>query len=324
MPVPGPDPALIDRFRRDLGLLVGEPKGSFALAVSGGSDSLALLLLSASALPDQVAAATVDHGLRPESAGEAALVRRICGELGVPHRTLTVTVEREGHGVQAAARKARYAALGGWMMAENMTTLLTAHHADDQAETLLMRLNRGSGMGGLAGVRATGPLPGGDAQRLCRPLLSWRRETLAGIVRSSGLEPVEDPSNVDPAYDRARYRAALRHADWLDPAALARSAAWLGEGEEAIAWAAARLAGERLQESGGGITLRSTDLPSELARRLVLICLTRLEPEAAPRGEALAAFVAMLRGGGVATLGGVKGVGEGETWRFERAPPRRP
>jgi tRNA(Ile)-lysidine synthase len=235
-----PPPELVERFRRGLQALAGDPP-ALAVAVSGGPDSLALLLLAHAALPG-VHAATVDHGLRPESAAEAEEVARLCGRLGVPHRILTVRVERAGDGVQAAARDARYAALAGWMEAEGLELLATAHHADDQAETLLMRLNRGSGVAGLAGVRAEGAVPGsGGRLRLCRPLLGWRRGELQDIVEAAGLQAARDPSNEDEAYDRARLRRQLGEASWLDRAALARSAALLAEAEAALEWTAGPL-----------------------------------------------------------------------------------
>src|SRR5215204_5119211 len=110
---------LVERFRRDLETLAGSGP-ALAVAVSGGPDSLALLLLASAAFPGRVSAATVDHGLRPESADEAEAVAAICGRLGVPHRILTVAVVRAGEGLQAAARDARYSALARWMEAEGL------------------------------------------------------------------------------------------------------------------------------------------------------------------------------------------------------------
>ncbi|HET9639350.1 MAG TPA: tRNA lysidine(34) synthetase TilS [Allosphingosinicella sp.] len=318
-----PPPDLVSRFRFDLEAVAGADPGRLALAVSGGPDSLALLLLAHAAFPGRIAAATVDHGLRAGSAAEAAAVARLCGGIGVPHAILAATVEAAGEGLQAAARAARYAALAAWMDESGLRLLLTAHHCDDQAETLLMRLNRGSGVAGLAGVRAVGPVPGsGGRLRLCRPLLGWRRSELEAVAAAAGVEPARDPSNSDERFDRVRFRRHLGEAPWLDPAALARSAALLGEAEAALDWTAGPLFAARTEIEEGAVTLRPNGLPPELLRRLVLRCLRQLAPGATPRGEALAAFIARLAEGSTATLCEVKGRG-GETWRFEPAPPRR-
>lgn len=318
-----PFPELVLRFRRDLEAVAGADPGKLGVAVSGGPDSLALLLLAEAAFPGRVNAATVDHCLRAQSAVEAEAVARLCGEIGVPHRILAARVEPSGEGLQAAARAARYAALAQWMDGEDLQILLTAHHADDQAETLLMRLNRGSGVAGLAGVRAQGFVPGaGGRLRLCRPLLGWRRSELRAVVEAAGIEAALDPSNSDERFDRARLRRRMGEAPWLDAAALARSAALLAEAEAALDWTAGPLFAARTETEDGALTLRPNGLPPELLRRLVLRCLRQLAPEAKPRGEALAAFIGKLEQGGMATLCGVKGAGGG-TWRFERAPPRR-
>jgi tRNA(Ile)-lysidine synthase len=314
-----PDEELVDRFRRDLAGLGGAEQGRLGIALSGGPDSLALLLLAAAAAPGAVSAATVDHGLRPESASEAELAARACAALDVPHRTLPVEVE-QGASVQASARRARYAALERWAREEGIAILLTAHHADDQAETLLMRLLRGSGVAGLAGVRARLLLPGGAL--LCRPLLGWRRRELAAIVHASGLDPVDDPSNGDDAYDRVRIRRALAQTPWIDAAALARSAAALADAEEALEVAADRLMEERAAAAERAVTLDPAGVPTELLRRLCARCLARAAPEARPRGEQVGALIAKLQAGRTATLAGVKCSG-GAVWRFEPAPPRR-
>ena len=198
------------------------------VAVSGGPDSVALLLLDHAARPGSVEAATVDHGLRPESAAEAQWVAQLCQELGVRHETLRVAVEAGN--LQSKAREARYDALDDWMGRSGLIVVATAHHADDQAETLLMRLNRGSGLPGLTGVRPSGAVPGGKG-RLLRPLLGWRKTELEALVRAAGIEPIADPSNRDSRFDRVRIRQALAGADWLDPLGLARSAALLGEAD---------------------------------------------------------------------------------------------
>ncbi len=223
------------RFAADLAALWPEDErsGPLGLAVSGGPDSLALLLLAHEALPGAIAVCSIDHGLRPEAAGEVALVERIAGERSIPFTQLAVALAPGN--LQAQARAARYAALARWAEDKGLGAVATAHHADDQAETLLMRLNRGSGLSGLAGVRSRSTIAESEIT-LLRPLLSWRKAELAAMVAAAGITPAADPSNTNPAFDRARLRAQLAEADWLDPVALATSAAHLAEGWQALEW----------------------------------------------------------------------------------------
>jgi tRNA(Ile)-lysidine synthase len=320
MPPPPLAPALVERFRADLAGLgpVGTPLG---IAFSGGPDSLALLLLAAAAFPGQVRAATVDHGLRDASAAEAALAARICESLSIPHRILAVSVS-SGASIQAQAREARYRALGGWMDAEGVPSLLTAHHLDDQAETLLMRLLRGAGVAGLAGIRARRPL-GTSGAEILRPLLGWRRYELGELAAASGLTFAADPSNCDEAFDRVRLRRLLAGAPWLDPVPLARSAAALADAEEALQAAADRYFREKVERCDGHLLLRPAGLPAEIRRRLLLACLHRFMPEARPRGEQLTDLLAALEAGGTATLAGVKFSAVAAGWHVSPAPPRR-
>lgn len=310
----GPSAEQVERFRADLEQLAGSPPGRLGLAVSGGPDSLALLLLADAACPGGIEAATVDHGLRPESAAEADFVAELGARLGVAHAILRPAEPIAGS-VQAAARQARYALLEHWRQARGLDWLLTAHHADDQAETLLMRLNRGAGVAGLSGVRAAN-------RQVLRPLLGWRRAELAAIVEAAGIEAVADPSNADERFDRARIRKAIAGADWIDSPALARSAAALGEADQALEWAAERLFEQRTRADAEGLSLDPHGIPPELRRRLVLRALRRIDPRAAPRGEEMSRLLAALDGGGTATLAAVKCEGHG-LWRFELAPPRR-
>lgn len=211
--------------------------------MSGGPDSLALLLLAHAALPGRVEVATVDHQLRAESANEVAAVAKICWQLGIPHETLRVVV---GSGnLQSEARAARYAALGEWLGRRRLEGLATAHHAEDQAETVLMRLNRESGLSGLAGIRAVTNVPGFD-NRLVRPLLTWGKAELQVIVDTAGLEASRDPSNDDNTFDRVRIRHLLRQTEWLDQRAFARSAALIAEADFTLD----RLALEELSDCG--------------------------------------------------------------------------
>ncbi|HEV2865493.1 MAG TPA: tRNA lysidine(34) synthetase TilS [Allosphingosinicella sp.] len=315
MPGRGPSPDQVERFRGDLHAIAPAAAAArFGFAVSGGPDSLALLLLAHAAFAERIEVATVDHGLRKASAGEAALVADHCRHLGVRHSTLRPEAPIEGS-VQTAARAERYRLLEEWRSERGLDHVLTAHHADDQAETLLMRLNRGAGVAGLSGVRAVNGA-------LLRPLLGWRRSELAAIVEEAGLAAVDDPSNADERFDRARLRARLATADWVDPAGFARSAGALAAAEAALEWTADRLAEERLSACGAAFQLQPDGLPAELRRRLLLRALRRLDAEAAPRGEELSRLLATLEQGGTATLAGVKCLG-GALWRFERAPPRR-
>lgn len=288
------------------------------LAVSGGPDSLALLLLAAAALPGRIEAATVDHGLRPESAGEAAMVARVCAELGVPHERLRAQVEPGN--LQDRARAARYAALADWCERRGLAALATAHQLDDQAETLLMRLNRGSGLAGLAGVRARGTAPG-RALPLLRPLLGWRRAELAAVVEAAKIAPARDPSNQDHRFDRVRIRAALVAIDGLDPSALAQSAANLGEAETYLGQKLDEVWAQRVSRDGDGI--RFMPGPSdfeggEIARRIIALLAKR------PGRSEVAALVMRLRRGENASLGGVLArVQPDGRWCFASEPPRR-
>jgi tRNA(Ile)-lysidine synthase len=311
---------LIDRFRRDLDRLAGiEPK-RIGVALSGGPDSLSLLLLCSATKHDAVSAATVDHGLRAESADETAYAADVCKKLGIPHRILRVTVEPKAS-LQANARKARYDALRRWAEEESIPIILTGHHADDQAETLMMRLSRGSGVAGLAGVRPRTALS--SAIQVCRPLLTWRRRELGSIVEAAGIRAIQDPSNENEHFDRVRMRKNLAQASWIDPMALARSAAALSDADEALDFATHMLASERLEIDAGRAVLDPHGVPAGLLRRLVQRALAHVAPGASPRGEQLTALIAALAADESVTLAGALCRG-GTRWRFVPEPPRRP
>lgn len=286
------------------------------MAVSGGPDSLALLLL-ANAVGRDIEAATVDHQLRAGSAQEAADVAAVCARIDVPHFILPVGVS-PGASVQAKARIARYEALERWAKERDRDVVLTAHHLDDQAETLLMRLGRGAGLGGLAAIRASLALPNGLI--VARPLLGWRKSELQTLVRDAGLSAVDDPSNRDPAHDRTRIRAILAADDFLDPPRLAATSRHLAQSEEALAWTTAMLAGERIEIDGDGLMLDVGDLPQDLQRRLTIAAMGRLGVMA-PRGRDLDSLLVKLADGRLATLGGLKFT-PGARWRIAPAPPR--
>jgi tRNA(Ile)-lysidine synthase len=286
--------------------------------VSGGPDSLALLLLANAAFPGRIQAATVDHGLRAESAAEAQTVARICAGLGVAHEVLKVEVAPGN--IQSEARAARYAALAGWAETRGLTALATAHHADDQAETLLLRLNRASGVAGLAGTRARGIIPGSD-RPLLRPLLGWRKAELVALVAAAGIAAAQDPSNADDRFDRARLRKALAGADWLDVSAIAESAGHLAEADAALDWAARREWAECVTAAGLGVTYRP-QAPRAIALRVVSRIVASLDGEE-PRGSAVAKVFDALVAGRPASIGSLVARPGVDGWSFTKAPARR-
>lgn len=327
---PGPDQ--VARFAADLEHLFAEATGeglsdgaTIALAVSGGADSMAMLLLAAAAFPGRIVAATVDHGLRAEAAAEAALVAQVCARLGAPHAILTPAAPITGSSVQKGAREARYAALAAWVEATGASALLTAHHADDQAETLLMRLNRASGIAGLSGIR---PWRLEGDHPVLRPLLAWRRSDLRAIAAAANVPWVEDPSNTDPRHDRTRFRELLAGQGLLDPAALARSAAYLGEAEVALDMLAETLRAERWSPGKG--LLHAAGLPREMQRRLVRAAIAEVRDANGITAPAFSdsanieALLDALAAGKAATQAGVLGSPERDgRWHFAPAPPRR-
>ena len=314
-----PEPSLVERFRNDLDALAG-PGARLGIAVSGGPDSMALLLLASAARPDRIEAATVDHALRPESRAEAELVGELCSRLGVPHSILTIEWDAIPKAqIQAEASFHRYRLLGDWAEERAIPAIATAHHLDDQCETLLMRLNRGAGVSGLSGIRAARPLT--EQVTVIRPLIRWRRSELAAICDAAGVRAVDDPSNDDPRFERTRVRRLLATTDWLEPARIAQSADNLGEAEEALDWAAEQLIRERIRWDGDDILVDGRDLPAELQRRL-LIAAHEFGGNTALRGPDLKRAIQTLYAGGSATLGKLKMVGE-PVWRLQVAPPRR-
>ncbi|MBB4641361.1 tRNA lysidine(34) synthetase TilS [Rhizorhapis suberifaciens] len=308
---------ILSRFIADLERLLGReksPKDRFGIAVSGGPDSMALLALTQAAFPGQVEAATVDHGFRPEAADEAAIVAQWCQEQGVSHATLRPHVPITGN-LQSAARAERYRLLWQWCDERKLNWLLTAHHADDQLETILMRLNRGSGVSGLAGIR-------GRSDRLLRPLLFWTRAELAHVVAQAGCSSVQDPSNRDVRYDRAALRLHLSETDWLDSISASRSAAALNEAEIALEWVVNTLEQQYIDYNGEEIRLSRIDFPREIQRRLLLRMLARLDPGLTPRGNAIDQALVQLALGKKYTIGMLLLSGGGN-WIVKPAPPRR-
>lgn len=219
------------------------------LAVSGGVDSMALMHVVAESLAKpkraHVLVATVDHALRPESADEARFVADEAHKLGLRHVTLVWQGAKPATGIQEAARAARYQLLADACRDQRATDtrLVTAHTLDDQAETVLMRLARGSGIEGLSGMSSADVLPVGSdghsgtpAIGLRRPLLRIAKARLIATLRARGLAWREDPSNENPAFERVRIRKAmpLLAELGLTAEAIARSASRIAVARDAV------------------------------------------------------------------------------------------
>lgn len=321
-----PSAALVNRFRADVEALTAGAPDMLALAVSGGPDSLALLLLAHAAFPGRVQAATVDHGLRPEGAEEARFVAGLCERLGVAHQILKPDeFGADGASVQARARRMRYALLAAWAEALGGRWLATGHHLDDQAETILMRLNRAAGAAGLAGIRGKRRLQPSRPIVAVRPLLGWRRAELVAIVEAAGIEAVDDPSNRSPDYDRTHVRRLLAETPLLDPERLAASAAHLAESEEALAWVAEREWTARTVVAGEAIRIDTAGLPRELRRRLLVRAVHALRPDGEERRlDGISGLLTRLDEGETGTLAEIVARPEGGVWHLAPAPPRRP
>lgn len=315
----------VARFAADLARVAGEAR-RIALAVSGGPDSMALLLLAAAVRPGALMAVTVDHRLRPGSTAEAETVARECAALGVPHTVIVPDAPIAGASLQARAREVRYALLARWAQAERADVLATAHHADDQAETFLMRAARGSGLSGLAGIRARVAIEG---MAVVRPLLDWRRAELRAIVRRAGAAFADDPANADPRHDRTRFRQLLERHEWLGVPQLAAAAAQLAEVDADVRAAADWLWCARAREEPDAVLLDVAGLPRELRRRLARQAIGTVRARAGIASPAwsdaanVEALLTAFEGGRGATQAGVRGTARGTEWRFRPAPPRR-
>ena len=309
---PGDDaPVTPGEFARAMAALDGiEPAPAVAVGLSGGGDSLALVLLLRHWVAERggsLLALTVDHGLRAESAEEAAAVGQVMARLNIPHRVLRWEGAKPAAGLQAAARTARHRLLADACVEAGILHLALAHHRDDQAETVLLRLARGSGTDGLAGmaaVRADG------AVRVIRPLLGFSHGRLLATCRAAGLEWVEDPSNRNPRFARARLRAAcdLLGGEGLDGDRLCEVARRAGRARAALERATADLLAQAATiHPEGWVTLDPASLsaaPEEIALRALAQALATVGGAGPVRDEALERLLGSLADGQGGTLGG--------------------
>jgi tRNA(Ile)-lysidine synthase len=314
------------------------------LAVSGGPDSTALMVLAArwrdalKAKP-KVIAVTVDHGLRRESRREAAAVARLARKLKIAHRTLHWRGQKPETGLQEAARAARYRLLGEAARKARATHILTAHTLDDQAETVLIRMSRGSGLTGLGAMARSSALPpdGQGAITLVRPLLDIPKARLVATLRATKIPYADDPFNRDPRFTRARLRAmmGMLAEEGLDANRLAQLARRLKRAEAAIESAVDRAGAELTVDlpSSGSVAIerrRFVELPAEVALRLLARALTSVGDEGPVelgKLEALKSALDSAQNAGNGrfrrTLAGAVVTLTDRQLIVERAPPRR-
>jgi tRNA(Ile)-lysidine synthase len=323
---------------------------ALVLAVSGGPDSVALMWLAARwrrslARGPRLIAVTVDHGLRAESAREASEVKRLARSLGLAHHTVRWTGAKPKTGLPAAARTARYRLLAKAAHDHGATHILTAHTRDDQAETLLMRMLRGSGIAGLAAMARQTPREG---VLLARPLLNISKSQLVATLKKAKITFADDPTNRDIHFTRPRLRALMPAlaAEGGDARNLARLAARLARANaavEVLADGAERYLALR-DRDGGGSNLKFSDLkmfdfeafagiPEEIQVRLLQRAIDRFGhegPAELGKVEALVSALAQARakksGAGRSKLkqtlaGALISLVDGRI-RVEPAPPR--
>jgi tRNA(Ile)-lysidine synthase len=315
-----------------------------AIALSGGGDSVALMLLLAAWAKRTRRAAPValivDHGLRAGSAKDARQAARWARDAGLKAHVLTWSGEKPGADVEAAARAARYRLMGDWCRDRGVGFLYVAHTLEDQAETFLLRLARGSGIDGLSAMRgvASYPLPG-LAVKLVRPLLRFGRAELRSFLNSRGQGWLDDPMNADPRFARVKLRrAAADLAELgLTPKRLADAATHLARARFALEnvmerWLAAhcRMDGRHALLDAASLTA----LPDEIGLRALAHVLGAVSGQAyRPRFERLERLhAAILAGGAKATLHGCR-IGPAPkrdaifgpgTLTIMREPPRKP
>lgn len=329
MPAVGDFSDLFDDLMAALGPFEARPQ--IAVAVSGGGDSMALTMLAAEWVRrrgGRLTALTVDHGLRPDSAAEARWVGRQLAAAGIEQIILRYEGVRPRAGLQAAARDMRYRLLGDWCRAADVLHLLVAHTQGDQAETLLLRLQKGSGFDGLAAMPAVSER---DWGRLLRPLLGVTGESLRDWLRRVGVDWIEDPSNRNEAFARVRLRRAMAGVEsaGLTAADVAAAAGEIGRARALLEGEiAALLARSTAVHPAGFATVNAAaffEVPPEIGRRALVRILLAIGggtyPPRRDRLDRLYRRLAVAGGGDIsATLGGCRISGRGDALLVCREP----
>ncbi|MDX5595413.1 tRNA lysidine(34) synthetase TilS [Pseudovibrio sp. SPO723] len=290
-----------------------------AVGVSGGADSVALLVLLSEWAKrgdgkPAIAAITVDHGLRPEAATEAAGVALLCEQLGVSHKTLRWNGGGASGNLQAAAREARHGLLRNEALAQGCEAIVLAHHLEDQAETFLYRLARGSGVYGLGAMR---PVRRDVMPPVMRPLLEVSKERLKASLRLRGIAWFEDPTNMDLHYERVRFRQAqpMLAELGLTPQRLSETAHRLARASDALdVWVTRFFEDYCTVHPAGPVRVmrsRFVELPEEVGLRLVARLVKLVGGgDYTPRLASVERLYEKLAdpefAGGGATLGGVR------------------
>lgn len=299
------------------------PPAKLGVAVSGGSDSIALLHLLSQmrqTTKTELHVVTVDHGLRAEASDEARQVAAISDQLGLPHDSLSWEDWDRSGNMQCEARNARYRLMADWAVARDIDTIALGHTADDQAETVLMQMARRAGVDGLAGMPVRRLR---DGLTWIRPLLGTRRAALRSYLKALGVGWIDDPSNEDLSFDRVKARKALEQLSdvGIDVEGLSAVAANMAQASAALNFQTFQVMREIGQTNAGGVVISAQGWnaqTTEIKRRLLLRAIKWItNAEYAPRHGAVAHAMQAISGGSGATVDGCQiGVSQGDIWIF--------
>lgn len=304
---------------------MAHPPEHIGAAVSGGSDSLALLLGLKAAFCNRgvkISVATANHGLRSDAAAEADAVAQFASELGFEHSVLTWDHVRRIGNLQGQARDARFNLLSHWAQQRKIPIVALGHTADDQAETVLMRMRREAGVNGLAGIPERRTVGGVEFRR---PLLSLRRQELREVLRAEGIGWIDDPSNENDQFERVRTRKALAVLESIgvSPTVFASVAENLTQARKALEWYSFLAAREVLDVHFGAVVISRRAfrvLPVEIAHRLLAASIQWLTGgEYVPRRRAMVDAREVVKLGGGHTVAGCRIlIKDEQAWLFRK------
>ncbi len=292
-----------------VGHFAPDPPAKLGVAVSGGGDSVALLVLLSEWAAADLHVVTVDHGLRAEAADEARMVAQLCHDLGVSHDILKWQGADSSGNLMDQARRARYRLMSEWARARGIGDVALGHTRDDLAETFLIRLARGAGLDGLSAMSARRQHGGVVFHR---PLLGVSRAALRDVLQARGAGWAEDPTNDNPAFDRARARLVLETLEPLGVTTdgLAHVAQTLRDAREALEQVSLQVARPHVRFDAGDVLVARDvlmDQPKEVARRLLQAAFLWVAgPGYPPRGAAQMRVLEAVAAGDEMTLQGCR------------------